>query len=142
MYTASGIAKYIIWKSHQDGEPVSNLKLQKLLYYVQGFGLAVFNQPVFEEGLYAWALGPVVPQVWAEYKDYGSTLIPTPDESVIELDPHTKELIDEVYSVYGAYTATALKNMTHQEPPWMGTAQSEEISPESMRTFFKTRLVD
>ena len=49
--------------SATNGELVSNLKLQKLLYYVQGFHLAVFGEPLFEEEIEAWMYGPVVPSV-------------------------------------------------------------------------------
>lgn len=67
-YKASDIAKKLIFKAQNDepngGEKLTNLKLQKLLYYQQGFHLAVFGIPLFNEDVEAWMYGPVVPDVY------------------------------------------------------------------------------
>jgi uncharacterized phage-associated protein len=52
-----------------------------------------------------------------------------------------RELLDEVNSVYGQFTASKLRDMTHQEPPWRDTPQSETISHEKMKEFFKTLVI-
>ena len=49
--------------ANDEGELFSNMKLQKLLYYVQGFHIAVFNRPLFNEDIEAWMYGPVVPEI-------------------------------------------------------------------------------
>ena len=47
--TAEDIAKYFLAKGMEsDGNDLSNLKLQKLLYYAQGFHLALFDRPLFK----------------------------------------------------------------------------------------------
>jgi uncharacterized phage-associated protein len=51
---------------------MSNLKLQKLMYYAQGFSLVLFNKPLFPERIEAWIHGPVIPAVYHKYKGYGA----------------------------------------------------------------------
>ena len=54
-------------KNTAGGELMSNLKLQKMLYYEQGFHLAKFNTPLFDEEIEAWMYGPVVPAVYNHF---------------------------------------------------------------------------
>lgn len=124
-----------------EGELMSNMKLQKMLYYQQGFHLAYFNTPLFDEDIEAWMYGPVVPCVYEHFKGKGSMgLEPFADE--ITLSDIEENLFDEVFQVYGAYSASGLMNMTHQELPWQTTptGAGNIISSEKMVQFFKTRL--
>ncbi|MDP2247969.1 MAG: DUF4065 domain-containing protein, partial [Nitrosomonadales bacterium] len=68
MTTAINVARYIIRKFQDAGDPVTNLKLQKLLYYVQGWHLGIYNTPAFEDDFQAWVHGPVVPSTFQEYR--------------------------------------------------------------------------
>lgn len=144
MLKANDVARYFLAKSDPEiGELISHLKLQKLCYYAQGFHLALYGDPLFAESIEAWTHGPVVPAVWREYKDYRGEPIPAPadfDPSIYSDDE--KELLDEVYSVYGQYSAWKLRNMTHEEAPWIAAhgAGGGVISRESMSEFFKTLL--
>jgi uncharacterized phage-associated protein len=141
---AIDVGKYFLSRvDDESGDSISNLKLQKLLYYAQGFHLAVYDEPIFLERIEAWVHGPVVPDVYYQLKQFGADPIQLPQD--VDLDEifgnREKELLDEVYSVYGQFSATALRNMTHDEPPWKQTAQGETISHDLMRDFFKTRIV-
>ena len=67
------ITNYILSMSEEDvGDGISNLKLQKLLYYCQGTYLAIKGTPLFEHPIEAWEHGPVVPEVYHQYKEHGS----------------------------------------------------------------------
>ena len=67
-YKALDIANKIISKTDlEHGDTISNLKLQKMMYYQQGFHLAYFGTPLFDEDIVAWQYGPVVPSVYKEY---------------------------------------------------------------------------
>jgi uncharacterized phage-associated protein len=143
MLTCFDVAKYFLAQIDEDaGDLISNLKLQKLLYYAQGFHLAVFDAPLFSESIEAWTHGPVVPDLYHEYKDYGARPIPPPecmDFSVY--DDNTRELLDDVYSMYGQFSAWKLRNMTHDEPPWLEASVTRSvISHESLKEYFKTQL--
>ncbi len=145
MYKANDIAHKIIKigmiESDSGGELITNLKLQKLLYYQQGFHLAVFGTPLFEESIEAWAYGPVVPQVYQIYKKYGNQGLKFKGEP-ISLEEKEEDLFNEVMNVYGSYSAIGLMNMTHSETPWKTTEiGSQSIIPhEKMQHYFKTRL--
>jgi len=121
------------------GELISNLKLQKLLYYMQGFHLAVFGTPLFNNDIYAWQYGPVVPEVYHKYKDNNNLGI-MPEGKIITLEDKEEKLFDEVFDVYGEYSAIGLMNLTHREPPWEKTPCGEIIDQKLMTNFFKTRI--
>lgn len=142
MPSASDVAKVFLTLVDSDsGDVMTNLKLQKLLYYAQGFYLAMYDKPLFPESIEKWMHGPVVPEVYREYKTFGSGPIPAPAE-VPKLGASALALINDVWNVYGQYTASALRNFTHQESPWLQTADTEQISKDAMRVYFKTRLVN
>lgn len=139
MLTCMEVANYLLSKTDEEaGDVISNLKLQKLVYYVQGFSLAMNNRPMFEEDIYAWQHGPVVPSLYHNFKDNGAFGIPKPvDFDVSTIPAEDRELMDEVYDVYGQFSAWKLRNMTHEEAPWKNTPINCVISKGSMKNFFK-----
>ena len=138
----SHFAEYLISLVDEEaGDSISNLKLQKLLYYAQGFHLAMFDKPLFHEAIKKWVHGPVVPQVYHIYKEYGSGPIPVTAVPLEDYEESVREFLDEVFTVYGQFSATKLRNMTHGEPPWLQTADNEVISHDLMKQFFKTLVV-
>ena len=144
MLTCFDIARYFLAHVNEDyGDNISNLKLQKLVYYAQGFYLALYDKPLFSESIEAWTHGPVVPALYREYKDFGAGAIPIPQDMDFSIyDEQTKELLDDIFNVFGQFSAWKLRNMTHTEPPWKDadTCANKIISHESMKEYFKTRL--
>lgn len=145
-YKALDIAKKLIFKAQNDepngGERLTNLKLQKLLYYQQGFHLAFFGTPLFAENVEAWMYGPVVPAVYDEYSAYGSSALPEVKEPV-SLSEDEEELFNEVYDAYREFSAIGLMNRTHSERPWLDAVPHDRgtvISQESMMSYFKTQI--
>jgi uncharacterized phage-associated protein len=144
MLSALDVAQYFLSKQDGDcGECITNLKLQKLLYYAQGFYLAMHGEPLFSEKIKAWEHGPVVPQVWHAYKDHGANSLPLPAVAA-PVSASVAEFLDEVYEVYGQFSAWRLRELSHEERPWIEAynVRSGVVLPETMRDFFKTRLVD
>lgn len=119
-YTPQQIARYFLAKADEDvGDFLSNLKLQKLVYYAQGVGTATRHEPLFDEPLEAWLHGPVVPDLYREYRDFGGGAIPmVSDLDIEEYAPEDRMILDDVYDFYGQYSAWRLREMTHQEAPW------------------------
>ena len=144
MYPVDQIAKYFLSRTDEEvGDVMTNLKLQKLLYYAQGFHLAIHGTPLFSEPIEAWLHGPVVPVIYHIYSHYGAMPIPhSEDFDPTALGEDTCELLDEVYEVYGQFSAWKLRNMTHEEAPWRNTEQSDVISHEELERFFRTRIDD
>ena len=146
MYNVHDIANRIILRTDTErGDIMSNLKLQKLLYYMQGFYLAFFNKPLFENSLEAWMYGPVVPEVFVRFKNnshLGIVLDPQKHE-YIDFTTEEENLFSQVLDVYGRYSAVKLTEMTYKERPWKEafSKQDKKISTEIMKDFF-INLVD
>lgn len=130
-YAALDIACHVINYSHDIKYPVSNLKLQKLLYFIQGFSLAAANTPIFSEEIEAWGFGPVVPSVYHTFKKFGSNNIPKVKsyyheyaESFVDYNDnkiadYDKEFIDSIVNMLKKYSATDLVEITHVKgSPW------------------------
>lgn len=147
-YPVLGIAKKIIHYSQkytEYGDVITNLKLQKLLYYIQGYHLAVFGTPLFEEEIEAWMYGPVIPDVYNYYKSFGANDLPYEDGDLAYplLSNEEEELFQEVCEEYGKYSAYTLMHMTHEESPWKDTPKrgpGSVISKDAMQSFFRTQL--
>ncbi|CAN5716248.1 DUF4065 domain-containing protein [soil metagenome] len=140
MHTALDIAKYFLSKSDAEaGDLISNLKLQKLLYYSQGLHLALYGKPLFNEDIEAWTHGPVVPVIYRHFKGYGDGGIPSP-ATLPKFDKKTTGFLDEIYKVFGQFSAWKLRNLTHDEPPWKETRQSNKITHKALSDYFKTQL--
>ncbi len=144
MKTASEVSKFFLKLSQPEiGDIITNLKLQKLLYYAQGFNLAINETPLFDEQIIAWEHGPVVESVYQEYKSFGSNALPQPDDfnpNDIFLENEI-DLILEVNQVFGQFSAWKLRNMTHSESPWLSTIRNNEITHEKLKEYFKTQVV-
>jgi uncharacterized phage-associated protein len=139
--SANRVADYFLSLA-DDEEAISNLKLQKLLYYAQGFFMALNNgTPLFREPLKAWAHGPVVTAVYHRFKEFGSGGITLEGLDFDGVTDEVRELLGEVWTTYGQYSAWRLREMTHAEPPWQNTPQGNEISAAALFDFFKTRII-
>lgn len=120
-YSAMTIAKWFIAWADAEEEELSNLKLQKLLYYAQGHYLARYGRSLFTDQMQAWSHGPVVPEVYHAFKRFGSNPVEFQefdDFAWDDVDPVTAQFLGEVWNTYGGYSAGRLRNMTHDEPPW------------------------
>lgn len=153
------IARYLINKSFEKGHPISNLKLQKLLYYVQGVFLVAYDSPCFSQPIEAWGFGPVVSSVYHEYKEFGANNIPRIEEYFTSyfddnskitmgfkpydegcLDTKVKEIADIVIDTFLTTSATDLVSITHQQDPWKNIYSTSRknivISNESIKNYF------
>jgi uncharacterized phage-associated protein len=142
-YSARDIAEYFLRLSidKDSGELISNLKLQKLVYYAQALCLAGYNQQLFNDPIQAWAHGPVVESLYHAFKhNQGGAIKPTASYPMPTLDKQTKDLLNEVYRTLGQYSAWRLREMTHSETPWIkanAKGSGSLISHEDMAKYFK-----
>lgn len=82
-----------------------------------------------------------MPDLYHRFKEFESSFIPVPDEIDFSVyEQPVREFLDEVYSVFGQFSAWKLRNMTHDEPPWKETAPNSEISHDLMQSYFVTQL--
>ena len=147
-YKALDIAKKLIrvadLESASGGDCMTNLRLQKMLYYEQGYHLAMFDTPLFDEDVEAWLYGPVVPSVYDHYKQYGSQILPVETDN-LEMTDDENELFCNVFDAYREFSTIGLMNKTHKESPWKiakTTGRNSTISQDSMKKYFKTQLID
>ncbi len=114
-------ARYFIVKAYNQGmeAEMTNMKVQKLLYYSQSLHLALYDEPLFEEEIQAWRYGPVCPRAYRYYNEFEAEQLPVPDQKLLLQIPHDqKTLLEEVWEYFGGYHAYLLSDMTHVEFPW------------------------
>lgn len=123
------------WGVIQNIPKITQLTLQKLLYFVQGLAGVIKEEPAFKESIYNWSYGPVVREVYDKYKGYGANEII--EENDIKLSPCVEEIIEIVVRDYGKFNPSALIELTHEETPWKVTQKNEVIEFESIKNYFK-----
>lgn len=128
------------------GSTITPLKLQKILYYAQGYHLAYYDSELFSEDFQAWVHGPANEEIYEKYKGYGFNSIPSPTEEIPEIDDIKCDFLNDIWHTFGIYDGKYLEEQTHKESPWIdarkGYAPGEKcqviISKESMKEFFKS----
>ena len=118
------VARYMLSKSVE----ITPLALQKMLYYAQAFFQALYIKPLFNDACQAWAHGPVYPDVYYKYREFGYDPIKLPElefsDELSGLSISEINLLDAVIATFGRYSGTTLKWMTHNEKPWLETRGS------------------
>jgi len=119
------VCDYIILKVTEEKKSLNILKLQKLLYYVQAWHLALYKTPLFEGKFQAWVHGPVNREIYdrfslkkmlysdLSFRDIGKTF------RVENLSKKAQNHINDVLEVYAKYTGSQLEEFTHRELPWI-----------------------
>lgn len=125
--------KYGIEDNCGAAEYITPLKLQKLLYYIQGMALRIYGKPAFTNNISAWQYGPVVEEVYQQYK--GRNPITTP-KTDYEVSDGLKKIIELVVSSYGQIEAGSLIDLTHDEDPWIKSINSGTISIDLIKEYF------
>lgn len=116
-YLALDIAKYIINKCINLRRPISNLQLQKIMYYVQVSYIKREGELLFPDRIEAWQYGPAIPSVYYEYINYSSSDIRDKQEE-IEITESIKHIIDPVIDSKSLLSAWELTNDTKNDPIW------------------------
>lgn len=140
MYSAKVIAMYIVDRCHHIGQPISHLKLQKILYFIQASFLKDTGRPCFADEIRAWDYGPVVPSVHGIYKVYGNANIPnTGNRDVLaNISAEDKLLLDIVVDSAAQYSALSLAELTQCQAPWKAAYGRPDniIYPEVIKEYF------
>jgi uncharacterized phage-associated protein len=149
MASAEAVARYFLWlaASEPEEEPVTHMRLQKLLYYAQGWSLGTTDRPLFDGNIEAWPHGPVAADLYSTFSRWTSDPVPHHEaREGLELLPSERALINWVWAIYGQFSASRLRSMTHNEAPWreagggcgLGRAR---ISERAMREHFRSMHV-
>jgi uncharacterized phage-associated protein len=154
-YSPRIVANALIRKGKEHGEKLTHMKLQKLVFFLHGWGLALQGRPIISEQVEAWPYGPVVDALYHELKHHGSRPI---EQYLVELDEESGQLkafvptlkdqrfwdlLEKVWDRYGSKSAIFLSEITHLPgTPWEQTRKSggRMIPDELIASYFKGKL--
>lgn len=140
MYDALLIARYVIMRCNNLNVTISNLKLQKILYFIQAEFLVVKQDVCFPNKIEAWEFGPVVPDVYHKYKIFGSASIHyVGSNSFAGISSDDRALIDGIIDECAGYSASTLVEITHNQTPWKDAFRPRcncVITPQSIHDYF------
>lgn len=118
MVTAQNISDFFLGKAIETGSFISNLKLQKLVYYAQAWHLGIVGREIFPDDFEAWVHGPVLPSLYQNYKHFRWTPIILEQKPVIAIPGDLQAFLEDVCAEYFSCEAYDLERMTHAERPW------------------------
>lgn len=142
LYDVIDIAEYVIQRCKTLNCSISNLKLQKILYFIQAEFLVKRNKQCFNENIEAWDFGTVVPKVYYKYRVFGSSNIITvekPDCNLIKRKD--RKLLNSVIDECSKYSSCYLLELILNQAPWKEAYRSKEtkiISAERIKEYFLT----
>ena len=136
MYDALDIARYVINYCNQKGYLISNLRVQKLLYFIQAYYVTEYNKPCFYNTIEAYDFGPVINDVYNEYKCHGNSHIPYIktyiqydrnniwNSSRLEFDAniifvHDQRILEFLIDSFSSYESSDLLNIIQHQTPWI-----------------------
>lgn len=150
-YEAETIANAFLRIAKEEGCTVSNMKMQKLLYFAQGHAMSLLDEELISDNCQSWDYGPVFPYLYHQLKKYGageitSEIVAEDDEDRFEpdLDKATWHFLRAVWNKYGKLSALRLSELSHvTKGPWAKTRRDNEgnyravIDKSSIRDYFK-----
>lgn len=147
MQTADNIARWFLSRNKVlslSGETdfISNLKLQKLLYYAQGMHLALYGEPLFNDSIVAWQYGPVVEDVYQTYRTNGSDGIKEFSQPEENFSDSEESVLQFTQKAFGQFSAWKLSEMTHEETPWQETEANKVIPLSKIKKYFEENYVE
>lgn len=151
------VANYFIECSQRDDVVLTNLSMQKLLYFAYGWIMGYTEKKLFYDRIEAWHYGPVVPSLYHQLKQYGHHQI---SRKIVEYDYDTKEffswnmrrgtalrkMMGKVWDRYKSLPPQAITALTHKYgTPWSDTVKQNgynaEISDELIYRHFSEILI-
>ena len=155
--TATHVANYLIKKSLKENKHFLDLlRINKMTYLCFGWASAITGEYLFKDRIEAWRLGPVIPNLYHQFKHYGVRFIEEPSKEINfatletyvdtvdkkEVGKEIIKIIDKVWATYKGLRASTLIELTHTKgTPWSQVYESydkgTEIKKESIKAFYK-----
>ena len=142
MYSAVDVAHYVIKHENELNRPISNLRLGKILYFIQAQFLVSKNTACFDEDILVWDFGPVVLEVYNEFKIYGSLQISYFNpERALKVAYKDRYSIDMVLDTLSNYSTNDLLKIIKKQKPWVNahhnwSLNGYRISNETLKEYF------
>lgn len=150
LFTVSEKMLKVIAYIFEKMDEITPLMLQKILYYIQGINLALYDRKMFPEECRAWAHGPVYKDVYELFRDFKYNPIDDARFAIFEnsensLSLEEKNIIDAVINSFGMYSGKTLEKITHREEPWLiaregygeGISSDELIPSDNIKKYFE-----
>jgi uncharacterized phage-associated protein len=160
-YSPLAIANAFVARAKEEGVRISNMKLQKLLYFAQGHSHAMRGERLIDEDPQAWDYGPVYPAVYTAFRRFGSGNISAlaednsdpanwfnddpdyvPSTVATPEDEQVNKFLDAVWDAYKGKSAILLSEMSHVAGgPWAKAreraSRNSVIHDEDISEYFK-----
>lgn len=147
MYDVFKIVNWLRVKNNADiqtdanAEELTQMKVMKLLYYIQAAALVVTGKRLFDNDIVAWKYGPVVKTVHDKYRGKRGILgeitrQDLQDYAELQHDDLTADILNSIYDEYGHSSAHDLMVQTHSERPWQATPQNKVITDELIKDYY------
>jgi uncharacterized phage-associated protein len=133
-YDPRAIANYFLKVAAEHDQSLDPMKLQKLVYFANGWHLAIKDMPLINEQVEAWPYGPVIPSLYRAFRKFGNLPVTAPAvrrDSAFEIvgvpdlgdvpdqAEFTRAFLNRIWDIYGGYTSIQLSNETHLVgSPW------------------------
>lgn len=122
MYDVLDVCHFIIEYCNEKNYSITNLRLQKILYFMQLYFFDLKGEPCFEDSLEAWDLGPVSPAAYFAYRNNGANeILSNPTEtkkSSSSIEQNDQKIIKMVLDKVSQYSTWQLVDITHHQMPW------------------------
>lgn len=154
MVPAEIIAKEFVNMGISAGDPVTQMKLQKMVFFAQGLHLALHQEPLCGDPFFAWKFGPVIPSIYQQYKKWGSSpIVEKPVMAANPANPHStdlltsmeRETVDYTWEITKNLDGITLSNWSHAaNSPWAQAYEKGEntiISNEIIKEYFEQNLI-
>jgi len=154
-YSPSLVANAFLYKARQSGAQLSHMKLQKLVFFMHAWSLALAGGSVVAARPEAWTYGPVFDTLYHELKGFGSRPV---DGYLVQMNPLSGQreaqiphqadegfwrLLDQVWGRYSPLTALQLSELSHEPGgPWEQArkALKLQLDDEVVRDFYRAKL--
>ena len=141
MENVYSIADYFVKLGQDQEDSISNMKLQKLMYYAQGYYMKNNDgKKLFSNNIEAWEHGPVIRDIYTKYSNCGSMPINNVSGCYNELNKEVINYLRAIFDLFGRYSAWALREKTHNEKPWLDSyvrGEKNIIKDELIEEYFK-----
>lgn len=128
-------------KKYEFSEELTQMKVMKLLYYVQGLYLKLYDKRAFDNDILAWRWGPAIQEVHDKYIGQREIVGEISEQDLADFkevnsDERLAEIVEAVNEAMGNMSASDLVRKTHEERPWKETEQSDVIADDLIKDFF------
>ena len=124
-HSAYTVALKFLKLALENGQSLTPMQLQKLVYIAHGWSLAIRNEPLVRDSIYAWKYGPVIEALYHRLKKFGRDPVTLSQGRInvsllgSEFTDIDEEIIEGVWETYGDLSGPQLSDLTHETgTPW------------------------